>query len=285
MGCASQAASTMSVEATSGQVKMLVSVAKPVYSEAEPIVATVTIVNESAGQRRLAEPNWDFASVEFEVLRISGGGEMPARWSDCKAGLPKDYGWDFEPGEARSADFDLQSLFTAPLPTGRYALRATYVVPEYLKTAWHGRLNSPRLEFTVAVPSGVNSAGSKAARQWKRAHEDKAEAIKLAATYHSLSDARRGGDFAPYAGYYESEAYKAAGDRAKSLEVLREYAQTHKAVPFYGRYAQRFVATALLDQGDYAGARAAFAALPDSYEKRHWLKLCDLREENAAVHK
>jgi hypothetical protein len=223
---------------------------------------------------RLAAVMGEYALVYLRVIQESGVTPLPARVGATLAGPPADYGWDFQPGESRGGSTDLQLDFAQHLPVGRYLVRATYRVPGYVRDVWHGEIETPDLAFSV-IPAAGADAAAKPFREARVQAQSEQAALRAAVSLKSLAEPAKGGGFARYAGFWEAIAYRTAGDTDRMLESLRRYAEQHADVPFYGKRALEILAIRLYRKGDYDAAREVFLKLPDSYERRSWLKRCE----------
>lgn len=243
------------------------------YLEGEPVIATVSLTNSFKEKRRLAEPTRDFDLVRFYVTPESKTTKMPAIWMEHFAGVPEDYGWEFNPNEARRSQYDLQLSFMDSLPVGNYKVHAVYKVPSWVRDVWRGKIVTPDVSFSVVEPSSqeLSAVISLKDAQAKRKSD---KALESAKAFGVLKERSFAGRLADYAGFWEASAYGMAGDHKNYRNKLEDYVKEHSNVPYYGARAIEVLATELCRQGDYQSAKEVLNRLPDSYMRQMRISWC-----------
>jgi hypothetical protein len=253
-------------EAPADGLKFTVSLNKSEYVEGEPIIATATLTNLSDRPRRLAEPHNDW-TLGLPVALDSGDGVLPPMIQYSTIGPPDGYGWEFGVGESRSCSSDLQAHYYKWLPPGTYSVRGVYSVYESIKGVWHGKISADKLVFTVVPATGDVAEAARLFREARaKVDSDKATVQQLIPVLKSLGDPAYGRLFAEYAGFFEAEAYRSAGDKSQYYTLMKAYVDTHGTVPYYGKLALTSLGWSYFSDGEYGSALRLFMKLPDGYE-------------------
>ncbi len=258
-------------------VRFGVSLAKSVFVDGEPIVAILTLTNTSKKEIVLGElAYWTGGSG---LVRKSGA-EMPGGIEFLMPGMPKDFGRVFRPGESQTAYHDLTWQYGRSLPLEPYILKSVYRCEDpdtvgNTRIEWKGKITLPDLVLQIVSPRNDMEQAAYELFVDSIYLWDEPSPYKRAAILHALSDPAWGGVFALEAGYMEVEALKKTGDKAASLKTLQEYAEKHKAEPYYYQKAISSLGSELYNDGKYAEARAVYEKLPDGYNRQQALKRCD----------
>lgn len=269
----------VSSEATKDYLTLKVSLAKDTYIEREPIIATFTLVNNSETEQKLAEPN-QFYFIGYRITQISGEAPMPISLVPSMIAPPKDCGWVFGPGESKTTQVNLMSLYPTHFPVGRYAVQAYYTVSEYaeIEGVWCGKIQAPSIEFSVVRATGVEIEASKLFISAIRAKSNSSrmtvqELRELAATLRKLSDPKYGGRFAQYAGYLEAQVVYCI-DAKEGIERLQSYISEYPDAPYYGLNARRLLGEWLRSDNQFLKARTVFMSLPEGYWRENEIRYC-----------
>lgn len=267
----------LSAEGTQDGVRFRVSLEKSVFVEGEPVIATLTLTNTSKKDLVLGEPAYWTAATS--VARKSGA-EMPGGIELSMVPMPADFGQLFRPGESRSFYRDVSWPWRGDLPVDQYIVKSRYHSdPESVgnkRINWKGQIVLPEISFEI-VPARdpKETAASGLYRNTPYLTGGKPDLYKGAAIMHGISDPDYGGVFAPSAGYRETEALRAIGDRTAYIAALQQYAKKHDDQPYYYHRALTSLGDALCQDGKWSEARAVYEKLPDGYYSQQMLRQCD----------
>jgi hypothetical protein len=272
-----------SVEAISDGVKFEVSLEKNIFIEGEPVLATCSITNVSSTARRLAEP-YAHQTVYCRASALDPNVTLDRGPHGDYMALPEDFGWLFQPGECHSEVVELGSAYVDPvvLPVGDYMIESGYGATKQMPTVWQGKFTAVKgPKFSVVKPDDEEKqAANDFVKALSLAHGLNSAKCALAATvFRALKVPGIGHRFAQYAGFRETQCYNCMQDTEKGYQALREYADAHGMVPFYGKVAIEGVGRDFIDQKDFASARKYWSRLPAGYNRQSLLARCDRLEE------
>jgi hypothetical protein len=260
--------------------KLVLSIAKNLFVEQEPIVIIAALTNDSGQTRRLAEPSWGRGIVKLRITKLTDSGAVviPTE-DDSRIALPADYGWDFAPHETRCAAIRVDRLLPTSDPVGRYELRAAYFPPGEAVGVWHGTLVSSPVCFSIrkAIGADATRAGvfAEAAKMARRKLPNPS-GLDLAERLSALKQPSQGGMFAAYAGFEAAQAYWMAGDMDGFIAAMQCYLRDHPSVPYFSQEAVQELVHALFhDKKDYVAARPTAMKMENGWERQNWIRKCD----------
>ncbi len=258
-------------------VRFQVSLEKGTFVEGEPIIAALTLTNTSDKEMILAElAHW---TAVTSVVRKSGV-EMPGGIELSMTAMPADLGRVFRPGESQTFYRDVSWPWSGNLPADQYILKCEYhsdpAAAGNERINWKGRIVLPDIPFEIVPPRDPKEkAASELYRHTPYLTGEKSARHKGAIIMRGLSDPAYGGVFASSAGYRETEALRAVGDRTAYICALQRYVKEHEDQPYYYGLALTSLGDALCEEGKWSQARAVYEKLPDGYYARQLLRRCD----------
>lgn len=267
--CSAVAIAASSGTVHSGSFQMEATLSKEQYIEGEPVLVVVKFTNISDKPCRFAEPGYYIFGGELLSVSMVDTEPVGTYSADSTIVLPKDYGWDYAPGESRTV---ARSVVQSDLGEGTYCIQVTYKSPTYLASVWQGQLVSPKLSFSVVKPPAKLEFASRTFLSIRNAFDKKP--LERAKDFGSLKDPAKGGPFSAYAGFYEARAYRMVPND-NYVATMEEYLKSHADVPYYGIVALELMGRCYTYRKDYDAARKAYSRLPESYEKTWLLKHVD----------
>jgi len=272
------ALSAASGEAAKEGVRLLVALPKNAAIVGEPILATISIRNETGSPLMIADTTENYRVVSAQLTKLSAKGDMPSPRQIDYLEPADEIRQSVQPGEARSIAVDVLDQYIGAIPEGLYELRVRYKPPDSVSGIWHGSIEVSGIQVSVGTPPQEELLAAQQFMSGRYSPSRPDSCIKLGA----IAEPAKGGRFADYAGYWEARAWGDKKEYDRAIEASRRYLERHADVPHYGNDIRNWLSFWLRVTGDLTAARSELLRTPDGFERRMRLKQIDKAIEKRA---
>ncbi|MEW6620413.1 MAG: tetratricopeptide repeat protein [bacterium] len=266
---------------TSLLLKLDVVLSKNEYLEREPIIVNATLTNGGSVSLKVAEPLVLHHFLKYKIIKIGGDISKEPRLMPMIVGFPKDYGINLTPGQSISCAWNLNEDFPFGLSLGDYKIKFIYTTEGYQKEypeIYSQHIEYETISFRIIPPAGKDK---KALEIWKQALEKfnlhgKDKDNRLALKYFKkIVREYSTSNYAIHAYYYTGKCFLRLHDFEQVIVEYKNFINKYPDYPYYSENSQKFIAVGYYMMKDYKRARLAYQKLPDSYEKKQWIKRCE----------